>query len=507
LGVALIVGAWMLYFAGVTLVWPYPLEYREGASQVLTQLLLAGKNPFALENQPLGMTNYGIGFNLMVWPLAALFGNTLLIHRLVTLVFILLASFLVLRTASASVKDPILPIVCAELVAAALATRAGLGALPGAMGTFLFLLGILLPLLRGFDRWGLFLSGLAILLAFYTKPYFLLGFGVVASYLFLFVSKKKGLIYIVSFGAAALLSVLIVRAIFPLYFFDTVFSNLAQTAENQAAHLYRQLKQLGVEFFPALIAALVVVVAGIAGRQHPAAARVPVLPRENLRVFDRPLFSGNPDYLACASICSLLAFVLILGPNPETYMNYSYQLIAPPGLLWLSRKIWSQGRIALILTPFLVVNLVWFCWLRLGPILLRDTLQSASAWEQLYATADRCQRTLNSPLLASEMIRLGQWPVDSGQTQYYFSMQEFPGMRFLGPSYAVIAQNGERYLDALRSSVAHREFDCIITARFSGWPRNLPLDRGPYELGGAVKILMPQAEQNWRMDLWVPAPQ
>jgi len=69
-GAALAAGAWLLYFMAVTLVMPYPIEYREGAAQVLTQLLLAGQNPFAPQNQPLGMTNYGIVFSLAVWPLA-----------------------------------------------------------------------------------------------------------------------------------------------------------------------------------------------------------------------------------------------------------------------------------------------------------------------------------------------------------------------------------------------------------------------------------------------------
>jgi hypothetical protein len=69
--VALRIGMWLVYLAGATLASPYPLEFREGASQVMTQLLLDGKNPFSLANQPLGMNNYGIVHGVIVLPFAA----------------------------------------------------------------------------------------------------------------------------------------------------------------------------------------------------------------------------------------------------------------------------------------------------------------------------------------------------------------------------------------------------------------------------------------------------
>ena len=194
IGTAVVAGTWLLLFSAVTLANPYPIEYREGAAQVVTQLLLAGQNPFAIENQPLGMTNYGIVFSLVAWPLASLFGNTLLVHRAITVLFLVLSAYVVARTALISNHQAALSLLGAELVAAALATRGGLGGYPSSMGAFFFLAAITAPYVRGFDRWGLLLSGAASLLAFYSKPYFVLGFGIVAGYTFLFVSKRAGLL-------------------------------------------------------------------------------------------------------------------------------------------------------------------------------------------------------------------------------------------------------------------------------------------------------------------------
>ena len=49
---------WSVYFAAVTISIPYPIEFREGAAQVMTQFLLNRSNPFRLESQPLAMNKF-----------------------------------------------------------------------------------------------------------------------------------------------------------------------------------------------------------------------------------------------------------------------------------------------------------------------------------------------------------------------------------------------------------------------------------------------------------------
>ena len=62
--------AWAVYFSVVTILMPYQIEFREGTALVLTRILLNGENPFVFGNQPLAMTNYGVGYNLAVLPFA-----------------------------------------------------------------------------------------------------------------------------------------------------------------------------------------------------------------------------------------------------------------------------------------------------------------------------------------------------------------------------------------------------------------------------------------------------
>jgi hypothetical protein len=499
LGGLFVVGAWFVYFAGVTLFSRFPLEYREGAPLVLTQLLLDGRNPFSLENQPLGMNNYGIVYNLAALPLAAVFGNTLLIHRVITLAFILLCFVLVFWTAFISSNNVGAAIACGELVVIALAARAGLGAFPSSMGAFFFLTAVLLPFNRSFDRRGLVLSALLCLLAFYTKPYFVLAFGIVASYVFLFVSKNRALFYGLLFVIAFCLSFLLVKFIFPLYFFDTVVSNLAQASRAQPVFLYDQLNELVVEFYPGMISGLIIAWVGMRGWpfKNPLA-------RFNFRSLDRPVVSKRLDYFAYCFFCSTLAFIFILGTQPGNFMSYAYQLMLPPFFLWLFQELKPQSRLGLILLPVLLFNLASFCLTGLNPSLLTQSDKSRKAWARLYQLAGNSSHILNSPILVPEMMRLGTWPVDSGHTEYYFRLGGRPENALLGPGYDIIESDGQRYLDSIRAAVVNQQFDRIIVTDQHDYFYDYELISQYYQQITTFSLDMPQANQNWHVVVWVP---
>src|SRR4051812_16682294 len=81
-GVALI--AWLAVLHLRMLVSPAPQEMREGGELWITQLLLQGRNPYALAELPAGADVYGIFYNAVVLPFAALFANSFAVHRLVS---------------------------------------------------------------------------------------------------------------------------------------------------------------------------------------------------------------------------------------------------------------------------------------------------------------------------------------------------------------------------------------------------------------------------------------
>jgi hypothetical protein len=224
----------------------------------------------------------------------------------------------------------------------------------------------------------------------------------------------------------------------------------------------------------------------------------------DLRVPDKPLLARPVHYFAWASLCVLAAFVLILGPHPENYMNYLYQLLLPMLLLWLAEALRGQRRLMTAGCGLLLLNLVVFSLARLAPADLHQPTENVEAWTALYQHLDACEAPLNSSTTAAYLIQHNKWPIDSGHTEYFFGAQPYPGMSWFGPDASVIDRIGTVFLRDVRAAVAHGDFDCIMLARHSAWPRNLPLERGGYVLADSVMVSMPQAGQTWQIDIWLP---
>jgi hypothetical protein len=146
-----------LNYGRVLLVNPNPAEFREGANLVMTEYLLQGRNPFALENQPLLNTNKGFVYNFTVLPLAYFFGNTLFVHRLVSFIFILLSCYLVFKV--------LRKCQCRFLRDRRRGSATGMSSFlrltdrtVDGMGTFLFLASILIPWFSHYDTKSLVIS-------------------------------------------------------------------------------------------------------------------------------------------------------------------------------------------------------------------------------------------------------------------------------------------------------------------------------------------------------------
>jgi hypothetical protein len=497
----LVILGWLFYFAIVTIVMPYQIEYREGAAQVMTQILLKGGNPFSSENQPLAFNNYGVAYNLVVLPLAALFGNTLLVHRGVTLFFIVLSCLLIFQTLFRVNHDFLFAAAGAILVLMGVAGRGGFGAFPSAMGEFLFLAVILIPVFRSFDFLSLCLSAVLGVIAFYTKPYFVLSFGIVATYLFIFVSKKKGLLYGLLFVALFIFSYFVVRYFYKYYFVDTVLSNLNQTSDASWGHVSDQLLEAAREFHLSIILAAAMLLLSFTKFHLKNISIKELFSRLNFLNMDRPLVNQPLNYFVYFLALSSSAFILILGQNGGSYMNYLYQIVLPPFYLVLFQGIKSSSRLGLISFFLIMLNIISFGWFRFNPGFLQQAY--SPEWATLYQYVDGSKRVLNTPIVTSELVRVGIAPVDSGHTEYYFALQPYANNKLLGPNYDVVKQNGEAYKNLVRRSMIDGEYSYIIMN--VGNHIFMIGDRAKYySLIQTLTIPMPQVDQQWTVEIWKP---
>lgn len=490
--------AWAVYFSMVTIFLPYQIEFREGAALVLTKIFLSGGNPFTFENQPLGMNNYGLGYNLTVLPFAMLFGNMLAVHRAVTFIFILLASLVVFWSAYKTSRDSSLALACAAFAMTGLIAYGGIGAFPSAMGTFLFLAVVLTPFNRSFDKTSLLTAVLVSIISFYTKPYFILGFGIVATYMFLFVSKKKSVIYAAIFSIMFAVSFIIVRVAFPLYFIDTVVGNISNTYKS-SAHLMEQLIQLSLYFYPALTLALVLFFRELSLARESHSKPGIFL---NLASWDQPFIGYSINYSSYSLACSLAAFLFILGPHVGAYLSYAYQLLVPLFFLWLFQKIDRNNKYKIVVVLLVLFNL--FVWEKqvLSPHMLRQ--EDPRKWTKLFKHVETSSNVLNSPVAASKLTELGLPLIDSGQTIYFYVIEPYPNYSLIGPSYADFQSAGLKYIESVDHAIEKQEFDLIMTTDGEASFYQESLISQYYFLDEKIVVEMPHTDRSWRIFIWRP---
>jgi hypothetical protein len=498
---ALVSILWSVYFSLVTISIPYQIEFREGTAQVLTGLFLRGQNPFRFENQPLAMNNYGIGYNLVVLPFAAIFGNTLFVHRSVTFFFVILSGLAGFWVVYKKQKNISVALVCSAFILIALIGRAGIGAFPSALGTFLFLVAILIPFLRSFDSASLTQSVFLSLLAFYTKPYFLLSFGIVFSYLLLFVSKKKSLIYGTVFIGLFTALIMIVRYVFPLYFINILISNMSNSLMS-FDNLLNQLRELLYSFYPVLLLLVVTLALPLYKKEYPGIQRSAGGSLVNLSAWNLPLVGLSFNFLLYSFICSMLAFLFILGPHTGNFMNYAFQLLIPTFFCWFLGEYQGLQKFRILFIFVLLINL--FIWEQklLDPLMLEQ--KNSTEWARLFEYVHSSNLTLNSPAVASEVAAQGQIPMDSGQTTYYYQVKPFSDNLVTGTAYDKFYNDGFLYTLLIDRMIQKQRFDLVITTTEKAvfyHDKKLP----EYYLQVAtINLDMPQMGQHWTMVLWKP---
>ena len=493
---------WFVYFAVSTILIPYPVEYREGASQVLTQLLLNGDNPFSASNQPLAMSNYGVLYSFFAYPFVMIFGNILAVYRSVNFILLLIIFLIIFQTAYKNGSDRSVALACALMIVIVLSSWGGFGAYPSVMGTFLFLSASLVPFKYSFTSKSLYLSAMLAVLAYYTKPYFVLSFGIVLAYVFFFISKKKSLLYGLFFSLILIVFYSLVRLVFEFYFIDTFWGNVVN-ANRQFTHMSKQLVELAKEFGLIFILMLWVGIKKIRNI-HTSLFDKPIIPKINIRDFDQPVFLSPMNYFAFWTLCSIFAFVFLLGVHDGAYMTYAYQIILAPLLVWFALNIDFTAYKDKIVLPVVLLNILTLSSIFLNPDLLSQ--RNSPEWKELYNYVAKSTNVLNSPVIVSALLESNVLPVDAGQTEYYYRIvRPYPPTRLLGPEYGVFQRRGEEYKELILQSIRNKYYDRLLLTENQWLGIIFASDiENNYILVDKITVPMPQVNQNWTIEIWEP---
>ena len=490
---------WMLVIHVRMVISPAPQEMREGAVPWITQLLLEGRNPYALEELPAGTDVYGILYHLLVIPLALLFGNSFAIHRIVSALAIVASCWLTYLVLRREGSDRLLASIGAMLCYAASVYFTGPLARPDGVAVLLSMasLTVLTMHRRGGQgltspslpsnaalAWGLVFGLLALL----TKISLAFPPFVVAAHLFLFgprASRIRGLAYGAITCASAIGLMALMNLLYPAYVTLTFAAN-AQSGFSDGQHLMRQTFDFLVFSLPVTIALVISVGAWLLHRNDRAGGGL--ILRPNLFVF--------------GAAANAALFFIWLGWHPGAHMTYLFQLVLPllmPAVLpRIARLAWPRAIVAIALPVGLVLAAPYFTW----------SFERFRTAEATFAELDRIIRSHSSVLGSTEVAGLlalaGHPVVDSGQSEYF---SEAIGRRTL-PGTIPREQLRDRWkamFGAMEDTLHRGGFDLVIRSRRAGLiPLRIVAEH--YRRAETISITFAWCGQTWLLDLWAPTP-
>lgn len=213
--------AWQAWRHLSIVVFPWPLDYRENVVLFRATLAAAGHSPYS--RLPFSQSQYGFVTDYLSAPLMWLFGGGFFGPRLLSAVAIILSSLLFAVYARRRSGDWLTGFVVFALSYIASFSHPEMPlAFPNALGSFLFLLSVMVPLLGEFRASALAIGLLAAWAGFFTKLYPGIGPGFVIVYLLVSRAWLKAGIY--AFCSLLLLgiSLVLVTRILPDYFDTTL---------------------------------------------------------------------------------------------------------------------------------------------------------------------------------------------------------------------------------------------------------------------------------------------
>jgi hypothetical protein len=468
--------AWLAAIYLRMLVSPAPQEMREGALVVTTLALLDLRNPYAVDGLAQAGNLYGIVYPLAVLPAAALFGAGLAVHRAVAGFGFALAAWLLHRLLRREGVDRLTAALATALVAAGWLYWVGATARPDGIGIAVMMAAYAVAAPRPDDPRRFALCLVFSLLGLATKLYFVFPAGVVAAYVFLFRSWRRGLAFGIATlggiaGALALLALL-----FPGYPVLVLGANLAATGYD-VGHLLRQSRDWAVFSLP-LLAALAAV---LACRARP------------------------PAFWSFAALAALAALLAALGGHAGAHMSYFFHLLSPPLALAVlgaaARQAVPRRALVLALPVAMLANAHWF---PLDP----DRFTEAEAG---FAVAERLLAAAEAPLVTTELAAMaaleGQPAPETGHSEYfpdYAVLDPPPLLQPLWLPRETIARELAGLAEDIEAGLGAHRFDVVIANQGSPLVRRETLLRCRYQVVDRIEVEMAWSFQRWKLEVWRP---
>ncbi len=464
---------YLILFTFKILTDPYPLEYRESAALIQTGILLQGNPPYSVQSYPAGTNLYGILYSVVVYPFAVIGGNTFFVHRLVSVIFILLLGLCVFLVYRKNKKSYLASAAASVTLYSILIDSGAKMARPDSLGMLLFLLPLVLIYLNQSSKRSFYWSLIFPALAWTAKPYFILSAATV--YLYAWLNKSFSFAVRLAAIAGVLLAatVFFLNACYDFYLNDTFFANLALAGHSVQFLTYQTKTFLLLNFF--LVTLLII---GVAIYLIPAKGQISKLK-------ELALNQGATVFLI-QLIISLLVFIK-MGQHDGS-LEYSIHLIIPI-LIFLVGFLKMDNSLPKI---FLV-----FIFLQLNCAIPRIPHNSPGPWLTLQQTlASHPGPVLHAPptvFLAGPNEAI----YDSGQTEYFAK-----GILNINPRKKLVEDLRDQFQKDLNSKLENKYFSVVLIPKIGSGVVNVEILKKTYAIQS--NIVLPMNTNQWEIEIWLP---
>lgn len=470
------------------IVSPAPQEMREGAVLMTTRAFLNGQNPYAFDALPGPANLYGPFYPLLVAGVATVLGPTLLTHRLVNAVGIVVACGLLYRILRREGVSPLTALSGAGLNLAGLLYWVGATARPDGVGMALAMSAYAVmaraPTESRCLAWGVLLS----MIGFATKVYY-----VVPALVAVVWTVGRGDFVRARWLATAVCGALAattvgLAGVFPAWGPVVLGANL-RAAGYDVSHLLRQAGDWAIFSLPLLVAL-------VSSRLWLRSARL-VEDSAETGVTRRGL-----DLWTVSLGVGVASVVLALGGHRGAHMTYLFHLVTPPltvvALRHVDRLAPRRLAFAASLPIAALLNAHWFAI---------DPARFARA-EETFARLGTAIALARSPAGTSEfaplILEAGNDPIETGHTEYFRALRSAPLVGRLLGSPEPLRTEAQRFTKTFYTAVDRASFDLVVAnqRRLDLFTPELLWHR--YRLSERLEIDMAWAQQSWPVDVWVP---
>lgn len=334
----------------------------ESLSPLITSLMLDGLNPYGMERLPEYCNIYGVVDKLIAYPVAAQYGSSLQLHRMIAVVCVFLTIILFFFT--------LLRLGCSSLYAALisgvwwvqLVSTSTVWARGDAVGLLFYVSAIVIPIWMKRSNYSFAIAIALAITGFFAKQYFLIA-GILICFARSFGRPiTQGIMYFGIFITAFVIVLVAMNVIFPMYITNSIIIHMALQVLyfNPKMAVFETGLYLYENAFLIIFAALLISskTLGVSGALATLYSSLRVSWKMRSLAAWGHLIGAKlkQDYLLGISL-AITPFAFYIMTNGGNSFSYPVQLLSPPLLLLLGRSIGT--RIETRYTIPLFAALIW----------------------------------------------------------------------------------------------------------------------------------------------------